>query len=124
MDVRNKWLAMREIRKKRKISSLTVAMSCGMSGDRYLRIEKNEVNNVTDTERSMLTAFFGLPEEELFATNCEPCYGYSRCKKYKLPPEEVEKMLVEQFGKKLKPNKKRPAGSQALTGREEMSVKG
>lgn len=106
MDVRRKWFAMRAIRKQRRLSSATVAMAVGISGDRYIRIEKNEVKNITTTEKALLCSFFQMSEQELFAIECEPTGYCSRCRTRTMPLNELEAMLVVEYGNKLKPNKK------------------
>lgn len=104
MDVRRKYFAMREIRLQRRISTTAVAMSVGISGERYLRIEKNDVKHISPTERAMLCSFFQLPEEELFATGLSVGYC-SPCRTRVLPKEEIEKMLAAEYGDKLKKRK-------------------
>lgn len=106
MDVRNNYFALYSIRKARNISAAAVAIALGISSDRYVRLEKNELKRVKPEEMAMLSHFFNLPEEVLFKTNLEPNKYCSRCKTRKMPLDELEKMLAEQFGRKLKPIKK------------------
>jgi hypothetical protein len=83
-------------------------MSIGISGERYLRIEKNEVKHITPSEKAMLCSFFQLPEEELFATGLTVGYC-SPCRTRVLPLDEIEKMLAAEYGDKLK-KRKMPIG--------------
>lgn len=106
MDISKNWFALFSIRKARNISAAAVAMSIGISSDRYTRLEKNELKRIRPEEKSMICQFFNLPEEVLFRTNLEPNKYCSRCKTRVIPLDEMEKMLAEQFGNKLKPIKK------------------
>lgn len=106
MDISKNWFALFSIRKARNISAAAVAMSIGISSDRYTRLEKNELKRIRPEEMAMISQFFNLPEEVLFKTNLEPNKYCSRCKTRVIPLDEMEKMLAEQFGNKLKPIKK------------------
>lgn len=106
MDISKNWFALFSIRKARNISAAAVAMSIGISSDRYTRLEKNELKRIRPEEKSMICQFFNLPEEVLFRTNLEPNKYCSRCKTKVIPLDEMEKMLAKQFGNKLKPIKK------------------
>ena len=106
MDISKNWFALFSIRKARNISAAVVAMSIGISSDRYTRLEKNELKRIRPEEKSMICQFFNLPEEVLFRTNLEPNKHCSRCKTRKMPLDELEKMLAAEYGNKLKPIKK------------------
>ena len=106
MDISKNWFALFSIRKARNISAAVVAMSIGISSDRYTRLEKNELKRIRPEEKSMICQFFNLPEEVLFRTNLEPNKHCSRCKTRKMPLDYLEKMLATEYGNKLKPIKK------------------
>lgn len=106
MDVSSKWFALHNIRKARGVSAAAVAMAVGISSDRYVRLEKNELKNVKPEERAMIAAFFGIREEFLFREVGLPSGHCSRMRRYTMPKDELEKMLAEQFGSKIKPIKK------------------
>ena len=63
MDISKNWFALFSIRKARNISAAVVAMSIGISSDRYTRLEKNELKRIRPEEKSMICQFFNLPEE-------------------------------------------------------------
>ena len=107
MDISKNWFALFSIRKARNISAAVVAMSIGISSDRYTRLEKNELKRIRPEEKSMICQFFNLPEEVLFRTNLEPNKHCSRCKTRKMPLDELEKMLAAEYGNKLKPIKEK-----------------
>jgi transcriptional regulator with XRE-family HTH domain len=117
MDVRRKYFAMREIRLQRRISSAQVAMSIGISGERYLRIEKNEVKHITPSEKAMLCSFFGVEEDKLFTVGYVPYAQCSPCKTRILPLDEIEKLLAAEYGDKLK-KRKMPIGCSDPIGHE------
>lgn len=106
VDVRRNYFALHEIRKARNISAAAVAIALGISSDRYVKIEKNQLKSIKPEEMAMLSHFFNLPEDVLFKTDIEPYKYCSRCKTRVIPLDEMEKMLAEQFGNKLKPIKK------------------
>lgn len=111
MDVSQKYLAMRSIRKDKRLSAAAVAMSLGMSADRYMKIEQGAVKRVTAVERAMIASFYQMPEEVLFRAGYEPVGGYSVCRTRKMPLDELEKMLAAEYGDKLKPKRKKPCRS-------------
>ncbi len=111
VDVSKKYLAMRSIRKDKKISTALVAMSVGMSTDRYIKIEQGSVKRVTATERAMIASFYQMPEDVLFRAGYEPVGNSSRCRTRTMPLDELEKMLATEFGSKLQPKRKMPCRS-------------
>lgn len=111
MDVSRNWFALYSIRKERNIPATAVAVAVGISSDRYIKIEKNELRRVKPEERAMISQFFNLPEEVLFQTNIEPMGFCSKCRTRTMPLDELEAMLAAEYGNKLKPNKKTPQGS-------------
>ena len=111
MDVRNKFLNLRSVRKSKGFTAAAVAMAVGMSSDRYIRIEKNEIKTVLPHERAMICSFFQMSEDALFRMGCESYGGTFPGRVRRMPCDEIEKMLAAEYGDKLKPNKKTPQGS-------------
>lgn len=107
VDVRRNYFALHEIRKARNISAAAVAVALGISSDRYVKIEKNQLKSIKPEEMAMLSHFFNLPEDVLFKTDIEPYKYCSRCKTRKMPLADLEKMLAAEYGNKLKPIKEK-----------------
>lgn len=111
MDVSRKYLNLRTVRKNKGYTAAAVAMAVGISSDRYINIEKNEVRHIQPHERSMISSFFQMSEDILFRPSCDPEGERYTCHTRKIPLDKLEKMLAAEYGDKLRPNKKMPCRS-------------
>lgn len=92
---------MYHIRKELGYSIKMVAQAIGVSPTTITHIESNTYHRVSRHIEDALCAFYGKTKEELWRIQCGP--QIFPCKKYKLPKDEIERMLAAEFGKKLRP---------------------
>lgn len=105
------------VRMERGYTATKVACAVGMSEPVLRSIEKNiNVNKIKQEYKDRLSAFYRMPWEELFRIR----YGERHpVRTTKMDKDELEKMLAEEYGGKLKPIRRTDDVDSAELGKSE-----
>lgn len=104
MRKNRKYAMLYYIRRERDLTPSRIAMETGIPSARYVAIERKDAK-VTANERAVIARYLNMEEAELFRSADDMVIEHRKCKSYKMDLPEMEKMLADMFGDKLKPRR-------------------